>query len=93
MKDFPKGRAALFAAGYAYLNDSYCKAEGCGAIIRWYRTPAGQIMCVDSITEGPHWECCPGADEFRRKKEKPKKPVVPVDAQGNFFEREPGEEG
>jgi hypothetical protein len=92
MAPFPKGAKALREAGYVFLNQSFCKAETCGALIRWYRSPSGQIMPIDGITETPHWLSCAGADGFRKKK---KKPEPPPDPQLNMFEkptREPGED-
>ena len=91
MSSFPKGPKELSKAGYIYLGDSYCKAEGCGALLHWYKySVTGQKMPIDSITMEPHWKACAGAKQFRKKK---KKPEPPVDPQGNFFTREPGEEG
>jgi hypothetical protein len=94
MARFPKGPTQLAKAGYIYLGDSYCKAEGCGALLHWYKySVTGQRIPVDSITMGPHWECCAGADKFRKKK---KKPEPPPDPQLNMFApklmREPGED-
>jgi hypothetical protein len=89
---FPKGRKELERAGYVFVREGVCKAPECGALIRWYRTPVGEMMPIDSITEGPHWQACGGADFFRKKK---KKPEPAPDPQLNMFEkpmREPGED-
>jgi hypothetical protein len=93
MPPFPKGPKALAEAGYVFISEGVCKAPECRGLIRWYRTPAGQMIPIDSISEGPHWQACGGADFFRKKKEK--KPEPPPDPQLDMFEkpmREPGED-
>ena len=87
MSSFPKGPKELSKAGYIYLGDSYCKAEGCGALLHWYKySVTGQRIPVDSITRTPHYLSCAA----RTKKKPPK--THPVQLQRNMFEREPGED-
>ncbi len=89
MADFPKGHAALVAAGYHFLGQGACKAEGCGYQIYWYRAPSGQIMPIDAGSQLPHWRVCVNAKKFRKRK---READPPPESQRNLFEREPGED-
>ena len=78
MSPIPDNSNDLRALGYEYVNDSNCR--GCGARIEWWITPRGKRIpmepkIVGSITAGdrreivePHWQNCPNADDFRKKR-------------------------
>ena len=95
MPPFPKGPKELAKAGYIYLKDGVCKAEGCGALLHWYKHSSRRAKSfpVDSITQDLHFKCCVAASRFSKKK----KMVKPQpDPQLNMFApklmREPGED-
>ena len=61
---------------------SKCYCKSCNAAFLWMKTEAGRMMPVDYKPElenvdkwdpktmTSHWETCPGAAEFKKKKEK-----------------------
>ena len=72
---FPNTRREMEAAGYHYTGEGRCR--GCGATMLWFETPNKKNIPM-SVVEGtenkenrilePHWQSCPEADSFRKKK-------------------------
>jgi hypothetical protein len=66
---FPRKHEDLIAAGYLYRGQGTCRA--CQAVVLWYRnSKTSKMMPVDYLTREPHWSICPGAKDFRSKKQK-----------------------
>jgi len=71
---WPASEPELQAGGYRLVERSRCKGLHCGAMISWYRTPAGKRMPLTPIAGEPgkvlepHFASCPDANEFRKRK-------------------------
>lgn len=68
---FPKTRKDFIAAGYKWERDGVC--SGCGASIRFYRTPKGSLMPMNPMRTDEsepisHFANCPKAADFRKRK-------------------------